>query len=399
MHAQEGALQGTTVLDLSQDIAGSLCARLLGDYGAEVIKIEPPEGAALRRAGPFFGNTPHIEKGLTFFTLNLNKTGITLNLETEEGRQIFKSLAASADVVVESSKPGYLTSLGLDYEALQGLNPSLVVTSITPFGQTGPYSGYEGEEIVNYAMGAIMSISGTSDREPLKHGGFQAQYAGGLNGAAATSIAIFSQSLSGKGQHIDISITECVASTMIGVQAQYAFTGTIQTRRNPKGTSWGNPMPCNDGWVIGQSGGRTSWQEIADFYGKPGLLNPKLMDAALQGEADIERDSLILDSLKDRNKWELFHDASRRRMLFGVVQTADDLANCPHLETRGFFRNVEHPVIGTVKVPAVLFDMTYTPYQLKHATPTLGQHNQKIYGRRLGYSKQHLVNLRQMGVI
>ena len=174
-----GPMHGVKVLDLSQDIAGSFCGRLLADYGADVLKLEPPEGSALRRMGPFFGDDPHPEKSLFFLLMNLNKKGATLNLETVTGRNILKRLVPHVDVVIESYRPGYLSDLGLGYENLVKENPSLIMTSITPFGQTGPYSQYQGEEVVNYAMGLIMSISGVQGEEPLKHGGFQAQNEGG----------------------------------------------------------------------------------------------------------------------------------------------------------------------------------------------------------------------------
>ena len=314
-----GLFQDLKVLDLSHDIAGSFCARLLADYGAEVTKVEPPGGAALRRYGPFYHDEPHPEKSLFYFVLNLNKTGVTLNLETATGQRLFMDLARDADVVVETFKPGYLDSLGLGYDALEALNPRLVLTSITPFGQEGPYSQYEGEEITCYAMGAIMSISGTSDREPLKHGGFQAQYEGGLNGAGATSIALFHQLMSGEGQHLDVCITECVTSTMLATQTMYAFTGGVQARRNPVGTQYGHPMPCNDGWVIAQTGGGASWDETAALFGKPELLEPRFAEAALRAENGADMDALMMDGIMDRGKWELFDDASRRRMLFGLV--------------------------------------------------------------------------------
>ena len=155
-----GVLDGVKVLDLSEDIAGSFCARLLADYGADVLKLEPPGGAALRRMEPFFGDDPHPEKSLFFLVMNLNKKGANLNLASGTGRAILKELAQHVDVVVETFRPGYLASVGLGYEDLAQLNPGLVMTSITPFGQDGPYSQYQGEEIVNYAMGMIMSISG-----------------------------------------------------------------------------------------------------------------------------------------------------------------------------------------------------------------------------------------------
>ena len=171
-------------------------------------------------------------------------------------------------------KPGYLDSLGVGYEALREVNQRLVLTSITPFGQTGPYSQYEGDELMCYAMSTIMSISGTSDREPLKHGGFQAQYEGGLNGAGATTMALFHQSMTGEGQHLDVCITECVASTMLATQSMYAYTGGVQARRPAVGTLFGNPMACADGWVIGQTGGGATWDTQVDFYGKEELRAP-----------------------------------------------------------------------------------------------------------------------------
>ena len=323
---------------------------------------------------------------------------MTLNIEVEGGKRIFRELARDADVVVETFKPGYLASLGLDYDSLERLNPRLIMTSITPYGQYGPYSQYEGEEIVSYAMGAIMSVSGTQDREPLKHGGFQAQYEAGLNGAAATSMALFLQEGTGEGQHIDVSTTECVSSTMIANQTVYAFTGGIQTRRKPVGTLFGNPMPCKDGWIISQTGG-SSWSEIARFFDRPDLLEPRFASQAQRAEYGEELDTILLDAIKDEGKWELFHKASQMRMLFGLVQTPEELARCPQLEARGFYREVDHPVMGRLRVPAVLFNFSLTPYQLLRPAPLLGQHNVGIYCDRLGYTKEDLARLRQLGVI
>lgn len=394
-----GALDGVKVLDLSEDIAGSFCARLLADYGAEVLKLEPPGGAALRRMGPFFGDDPHPEKSLFFLVMNLNKKGATLNLQTSTGRSILKSLVQHVDVVIETFRPGHLDSLGLSYEDLAEINPRLVLTSITPFGQTGPYSQYQGEEIVSYAMGLIMSISGTQGQAPLKHGGFQAQYEGGLNGAAATAMALFMQGNTGQGQHIDVSVTECVASTMMATQTMYPFTGGTQARRRPSGNMFGHPMPCVDGWIIVQTGGGASWEDIAGFFEAPELLEPRFSDQAQRAQFGEELDQIVLDSIKDRGKWELFPKAAQARMLFGLVQTPAELAECPQLESRGFYREIEHPVIGKIKVPAVLFNLSLTPYTQTIPAPTLGQHNREIYVDGLGYTQEEFCRLRQLDVI
>ena len=395
----EGALEGVRVLDLAEDIAGSFCARLLADYGAEVIKLEPSGGSALRRMGPFYKDDPHPEKSLFFLILNLNKLGATQNIETAGGKKLFRQLVRDADVVVESFKPGYMASLGLGYGNLERENPRLIMTSITPFGQDGPYSQFLGEEIVSYAMGAIMSISGTQDREPLKHGGFQAQYEAGLNGSAATTMALLFQQNTGEGQHLDISTTECVSSTMIANQTRYAFTGGIETRRKPVGSLFGHPMACMDGWIIGQPGGGASWRDMAQFFDRPELLEPRFRDPTQRAESGDELDAILLDAIKERSGRELFRSASEMRILLGLVQTPEDLARCPQLEARGFYREVDHPVMGRLKVPAVLFNFNLTPYELRHPAPLLGQHNAEIYCNRLGYTKEDLVRMRRMDVI
>lgn len=394
-----GPLYGVKALDLSEDIAGAFCARLLADYGAEVMKLEPPQGAALRRMPPFAGDDPHPEKSLFFLALNLNKKSATLNLHTEAGRALFRRLIPLVDVVVESYPPGYLDGLGLGYAELERLHPGLVLTSITPFGQSGPYRGYQGEEIVNYAMGMIMSISGLQDREPLKHGGFQAQYEGGLNAAAATAMALFQQGNTGAGQQLDVSITECVASTMMATQTMYPFMGGTQPRRRASGSSFGHPMPCADGWIIVQTGGGASWETIADFFGAPELHEPRFADAAERNRNGEELDRIVLDAIKDRSKWDLFTEAAAARILFGLVQTPGELAECPQLESRDFFREIEHPVIGRVKVPAALFNLSLTPYHYRRPAPTLGQHNRELYVDGLHHTPEEYALLRQTNTI
>ncbi len=395
----QGALFGLKVLDLTEDIAGSFCTRLLADYGADVLKVEPPQGSSLRQLGPFFEDDPHPEKSLFFLAMNLNKKGATLNLESSEGQEIFKELVSRVDVVMQSYRPGYLASLGLGYADLEQINPSLVMTSITPFGQEGPYSQFKSDEIVNYAMGMIMSISGMQGRPPLKHGGFQAQYEAGLNAAGATSMAVFHQENTGVGQHIDLSITETVASTMMATQTTYSFMGGTQARRRVSGGQFTHPMACSDGWIIVQTGGGASWQDISDLFEEPKLMEPRFAEPAQRGLNGPELDQIVLDSIKDRSKWDLFPKAADARILFGLVQTPGELANCPQLESRDFYREIDHPVTGKVKAPAVLFNLSLTPYEMQMPAPTLGQHNQEVYGDGLEYSQEDLTRLRQTGAI
>jgi len=331
--------------------------------------------------------------------LNLNKKGATINLETTTGQALLKELVQRVDVVVETFHPGHIESLGLGYDALQELNPSLVMTSITPFGQEGPYSQYLGEEIVSYAMGMIMSISGSQGRAPLKHGGFQSQYEGGLNGAASTAICLFGMENGCGGQHIDVAINDCVASTMMATQTMYPFMGGTQHRRRATGQDFTYPMPCADGWVIVQTGGAASWDDIVGLFQEPKLLDSRFSNTDERAENGEEMDKIMVDALSRLNKWDLFANAAKARILFGLVQTPREIVECPQLESREFFREVEHPVIGKIKIPAVLFNFSLCPYELRHPAPTLGQHNQEIYVDGLGYSQEDFCRLRQLNAI
>jgi crotonobetainyl-CoA:carnitine CoA-transferase CaiB-like acyl-CoA transferase len=394
------ALDDIRVLDISQGIAGPLCAKLLGDFGADVIKVEPCGGEVGRTMPPFSHDDPHPEKSLFFLLLNLNKRGITLNLETSEGASILRELVRHADVVVETYQPGYLSSLGLHYGILEQENPGIVMTSITPFGQTGPYSGYKGEEIVAYAMSGIMSISGTLDREPLKHGGFQAQYEAGINGAIATTFTLLLRDFTDAGQHVDVSIQEAVNSTMVINQPYYSWTGGVQGRRHPVGTRFGQVMPCKDGYFVSQAGGGATWDDVAEFYGREDLREDRFATVEQRWINGQALDEIVIDVAKDRTMAEMFKTASEQyRMLFGIVQTPEDLANCPQLEAREFYQEVVHPVIGKLKVPFRLWNMTETGFQYRRPAPLLGQHNQEVYTEFLGYTEEDVATLRERGAM
>lgn len=388
------------MLDLSQGIAGPLCAKLLGDFGADVIKVEPRGGECGRRMPPFFEDDPDPEKSLFFLLLNLNKRGITLDIDTPDGAAVFTRLVQSADVIVESFPPGHLARRGLDHATLERVEPGLVMTSITPFGQSGPHRDFAGDEIVAYAMSGMMSISGTTDREPLKHGGFQAQYEAGLNGALATLFTLVLRDATGVGQHVDVSIQEVVASTLVANQPFYSFAGGVQSRRRPGGAMFGNVMPCKDGYFVSQAGGGATWDQIASFYGRPELREERFADTDQRIVNGHALDDILLDATKDRAMAEMFKTASEQyRMLFGIVQTPADLARCAQLEARDFYQEVEHPVIGTMKVPFRLFNMTPTPATYRRPAPTLGQHNAEVYGELLGCGDEDLARLRTLGVV
>jgi crotonobetainyl-CoA:carnitine CoA-transferase CaiB-like acyl-CoA transferase len=394
------SLDDVKVLDLSQGLAGPLCAKILADFGADVVKVEPPQGDAARAMEPFFGAEPHPEKSLVFLLANLNKRGIRLNLEDPQGRDLLRRLALGTDIIVESFKPGYLASLGLDYATLAQENSRLIMVSLTPFGQTGPYRDFEGEEIVTYATSGIMSISGMANREPLKHGGMQAQYEGALNGALGALLALHARDEFGEGQQVDISLQDVIASTLIVHQPLYSWAGGVQGRRAPGGSNYGHVQPCKDGYFIWQTGGGAEWSDILDFFGSEGLREERFTTVAGRTVHGEDMDRLVVEATKDRTMEELFRTASEKyHMLFGVVQRPEDLARCPHLEARRFFQEIDHPVIGHIRVPFRLWSMSDGDATYHCPAPLLGQHNAEILGERLGLDSQRLAALAAGGVI
>jgi len=393
-------LDDLRVLDLSQGLAGPICAKILADFGADVIKVEPPEGDAARRMAPHAGSDPHPEKSLCFLLANLNKRGITLNLEHAEGRALLRQMALTTDIIVESFKPGYLASFGLDYASLSQENPRLIMMSITPFGQTGPYSAYESEEIVTYALSGIMSISGLAERAPLKHGGMQSQYEGGLSGVVGVLAALHARDVMGEGQHVDVSLQDVVTSTLVIHQPMYSWVGAVQGRRQPSGSSYGQVQRCKDGYFIWQTGGGAEWSDITEFFGAEALKEERFSSVAGRTVHGEDLDRLVLESTQHRTMQELFRTASEKyHMLFGIVQEPKDLAQCPHLEARQFFQEVDHPVIGRIKVPFRLWSMPEAPAVYRMPAPLLGQHNNEVYGSVLGLDTQRMEKLAGKGVI
>ena len=218
------SLSALRVLDLSDGVAGAFCTKLLAGFGAEVIKIERPgPGDPLRRHGPFPDDLPHRERGALFLYLNTAKKSITLDIAQRTGALIFRRLVVGVEVVVESFSPGYLAELGLGYESLARIKPRLVMTSVTPFGQHGPYAGYKATNLTAFAMGGQMAVTGEPDREPLKNGGYQAEYQAGLHAFAATAVAALSADSTEVGQHIDIAAMECLASMLEPYVSSWAY--------------------------------------------------------------------------------------------------------------------------------------------------------------------------------
>lgn len=402
------ALGKYRIIDLSTEIAGAFTTKLFADYGADVVKVEPAgAGDPTRQVGPFHHDDPHPEKSLLFFYLNCNKRSVTLDISIPRGRKVLLDLIKDADVLIENYAPGHMAEVGLGYEDLEKINPRLVVTSITPFGQTGPYSGYLGNDLTYQAASGMMYTSGAYDREPLKHGHPQSYYFGGINAAFATMAALWGRKASGQGQHIDFSLTEAAAVHHYQPVIKYSFMGTVD-RRAPeddaehiKGTGFQGIVPAKDGY-IGPTlrpprralSGAEAWMEYAKIIGRPDIG-----EALGQAKTPHERNDILMPALKGMGKFDYYHAIMSNEWLAGVVQTSEDLVNCPQLEERGFFVEVEHPVMGKLKMPGELVRMPESPWSLRIPAPLLGQHNAAVYCGELGYSKEELVLLRQQGAI
>jgi crotonobetainyl-CoA:carnitine CoA-transferase CaiB-like acyl-CoA transferase len=389
------------VLDLTHHIAGPYCTKLLADFGADVIKVERPEGDPARRMPPFFHDEPDSDKSLLFLYLNTSKRGVTLNLKSTHGRDMLKELARDADVVVESFSPRVLPSLGLEYTTLRALNPALVMLSISNFGQTGPYRDYLATDIVEYALGGLMYIFGAYDREPLKHALHQAQFKAGANAATAALIALYHQRATGQGQYVDVSIQESMASALRDVVSNYTYTGGVRRRQPNHSGDLTRIRAVSDGYVLPNPGVSSSVDmgAVADFLDAPELKEAKFRDPTGR-LANAEELGQVLDHrFGHQKKWEMFYAAHQHRFIYGAVQSPEEVLANPQYAARGYFVEIDHPVVGTMKYPGAPFLMSDTPWQAGRPAPTLSQHNREILGERFGYSDADLVQLHALGVI
>lgn len=416
------ALFDLKVIDMGHFFAGPYCASLLAGLGAEVIKVERPgTGDGARRIGPFPDDEPHQEKSGLFSYLNLGKKSITLNLKSEMGKDILRKLVAEADVVIENFEPRVMPSLGLAYETLREPNPSLVMTSISNFGQSGPYRDYRGYELTLNALSGIQSENGDPDREPVKLGGQQLQFQAGLVAAFATMSAIWYRNTTGVGQHIDLAILEVAASMMGHPLTVYQYTRYSPVRNGIRPINQGfrsteasvntpppdprNPsvypiaiLPCKDGYVCVDTEVPQQWLDLCDMIGRPELKEDPRYSTTMRGLHADEVDAILIDYLKDKTQSEFFEEATAWHIPSAIINNMAQLFHDPQHKARGFFIQVEHPALGKIDYPGHPFTMSETPWHTSRA-PLLGEHNREILIKRLGYSEEKLLAMAKDGVI
>ncbi|MDA0271084.1 MAG: CoA transferase [Chloroflexi bacterium] len=391
----DGPLVGTRVVDLSQYVAGPYAGRVMAGFGADVIKVEPPDGDPVRHWGPFAGGDPNPDTGALHLYLNQGKRSVTLDLDTADGRAVLRELIASADVLIESFRPGALADIGFGYEQLREEFPSLVYLSVTPFGQTGPYAQHHAWEITTYALAGMMSITGEPDREPLKNGGYIGQYGAGQNAYIATLAALWERGVSDLGQHIDVSVFEHVTSLLEMTDMYYIYGGAVYPRAgNGARAAWGI-YPCADGFVGVVSGPLRRWANVATLMEEPVLATERYQRSGAQAELRDEIDALMLPWLITHNKEEIYQKAQALGLPFGYVSTPADFFKNEQLQYRGFFHEVDHPVAGTMKYPSVAAHFSDGLWESKRA-PLLGEHTAEVVAS-LGHDRASMERLAAAG--
>lgn len=406
-----GALTGLKVLDFTHYVSGPYCAKLLADYGADVIKVESPVGDGARRIGPFPEDAPHPEKSGLFLHLNTNKRGVVIDLKQPDAAGIVYRLTSWADIVIESYRPGVADRLGIGYSQLSDLKPALIYTSISNFGQTGPYRDYRGSEIVFYGMGGEMTATGLADREPLKLGGNVGLYQAGAVAAVATMGAALAGSFApdagdAPGQHIDVSILETQLGSVDRRQSAllaHQYTGKV-SQRPPSGSSGGYPnavYPTADGYLQ-INGSRMYWPRAVAMLGSPVELTAERWqeptaqgDVAMQEEFEAEH---LLPWMLERTRAEAWQAAQDSHVLSGPINTMADLDVDPSFNGRGVFAEGEHPIAGSLRYPGRPFIMNESPWQLRRTAPLLGQHTAEVLGE-LGYEDAEISALADSGAV
>lgn len=426
------ALDGIKVLELSEYISGPYCAKLLGAFGAEVIKIEKPRrgdrarwiGAKSDKIRPDKIRQDRIrldeiscdetewdkvkeedvhraEKSPLFLYLNTNKKSITLDYRSQKGKKIFIELVKRSDVLVENQKPGYLDNIGLGYDKLEQINPGLVMASITDFGQTGVYRDFSGGRLVGYAMSGYMYVNGEPYREPLAGGGEQPAYQGGINGYNGILSALIKRNSTNHGDYIDVSIMECMAAIHQYTINQYVYSGKIQKRSGGR-HMWAHPVtiyPCKDGYVSIGAVTQDQVERLMTMMELPEVLNNPMFktgrDRVLNAD---EFDALVMPWFKEKTSNIIVESCREWRIPAARVNRVEDLLADPQYKARDFWTNTDHPVAGHLPYPTAPFKMSETPAIVGRA-PLLGEHNKEVYLDDLGLERDKVYTLMKEGVI
>ena len=390
-----GLLPGVRVLDLGQRISGPYCGKLLAQLGAEVIKIEPPEGDEARRMGPFPGDVPHPEKSGLFLALNANKHGVTLDLTAKDGVDTLRRLVKRADIIVENFHPGQMEEWGLGYRVLRDENPGLILTSITPFGDWGPYADYKATDLVlfhmsGHAHGITGAVEDPDSLPPVRAGGHQSELVAGLAASTATVMALFRRRTTGRGRHLVLSSFEAMVTQSTAGLANCAY-GVPPPPRDLKEVreaatggmvrAIGGLLPCNDGYVAISPREDAQWERWLDLMGNPEWATDKRFATRDAREANAsELWELLGRWSRKYSKFDIARWGQERRIPCFPSNTVADLLRSDQLAHREFFVEMDHPVAGRLKYPGSATRPAETPLPLgARPAPLLGQDNDRIF--------------------
>ena len=393
------------VIEYGEVISAPYCGRLLAGLGAGVIKVENPgSGDKARANGPFPDDVPHPEKSGLYLSLNANKIGVTLDLEKKKGKDVFKKLIKTADVLVENSIRGYLDGLGLGYDTLKEINPRLVMVSITPFGQTGPYKDYKAYHINCCGAGGMSIGIGDPNREPLTMPLSQGGYEAGGNAAIAVMAALLARVKTGKGQFIDISEVEVWATTHAGQNVlTFAYRGLNGIRRGTHGGRFypNEIFPCKDGYVSLITPQIEQWKRFIELLGTPEWSkSPGYRDRkSIAAQNPDEVNALIIPWMMARTKEEILKACQEKRVPCVPIYDIGEVMNHQQIKAMNFFVELDHPEAGKLQYPKGPCEFEKTNWEWTKAAPLLGENNAQIFGERLGYSQKEIAAMKKSGVI
>lgn len=389
-------LEGIKVLDVCRFIAGPYCCTLLGEMGAEVIRVEEPGGAADRYIGVLMKNG----QSVGYYNNSRCKKGITLNLKSERGIALFKELASRVDILVENFGGGVMERLGLDYETIKPLNPGIIYVSVSGFGQSGPYKERTSFDPVGQAMSGHMSVTGFPENPPTRSAIAWVDFSTAMHACVGTLLALYHRKNTGVGQFIDVCMLDTAFSFMGSMYAEYLAAG--QTRPQLGNHFFHQPgdlYKARDGWVFLSPLSERIWKRMAESMGLEQILDdPRFANNLSRYENREALGELIEGWTSKRNSAEIVEVLNKARVPCGKAYTIPEIVKDPHVAARNMLINLEYPDIGAFPTTGVVIKMSETPGST-HKAPGIGQHNEEIYCGLLGLSRGELSTLSETGVI
>jgi formyl-CoA transferase len=399
-------LEGIRVLDLTRAMAGPFCTMMLGDLGADVIKVERPgRGDDSRAWGPpFVGKPygPYPGESAYFISANRNKRSITVNLKSPEGQEIVRRLAEVSDVLMENFRTGVLDEMGLGYEDLRALNPRLVYCSISGYGRNGPYAERPGYDFIIQAEGGMMGITGPEEGPPYRVGVPIVDITAGMFATAAVLAALRARDLTGEGQLVDISLLDTQVALLANVASNY-LNGRVEPRR--LGNAHPNIAPyeafrARDRWFALAAANERQWAVLCDLIGRPDLKDdPRFATNGARVSNRTELVPLLNDVFVTRNADEWLADLREAGLPCGPINTVPEVFAHPQAQARGLVLETEHPTAGRVRLTGFPYKLSQTPAEVRLSPPRLGQHTEEVLTGLLGYSAEEVAALREQQAI